>query len=179
VTRTVVNQDDATWRPAEREARELLRSAWQYDSEGKFVVPVDPFVIARRLGLRVFAASLEPDVSGMLVKRPGQDAEVYVNGDDHENRQRFSCAHEIGHYILRAGKPDDSFGYIDRRGQMASAGTNPAEIFANQFAAELLMPQDAVRAAYEDSTSLASLAVKFQVSLEAMRYRLENLGILR
>src|SRR3954468_23803397 len=101
MTQTTVNQGDITFRPAEREANHLLKTAWHRDDHG-FAVPVDPFRIARRLGIQVFAASLEDDVSGMLVKKPGHDAEIYVNGDDSENRQRFSCAHELGHYILRA-----------------------------------------------------------------------------
>jgi Zn-dependent peptidase ImmA (M78 family) len=178
MTPATVNQGDTTFRPAEREANDLLKTAWLRDENG-FVVPVDPFRIARQLGIQVFAASLEPDVSGMLVKKPGHDAEVYVNDKDSENRQRFSCAHEIGHYILRASsRSDDSFGYIDRRGEMASSGTNPAEIFANQFAAELLMPQENVRRCAA-TMSDAALAVLFQVSVGAMRYRLENLGIVR
>jgi Zn-dependent peptidase ImmA (M78 family) len=178
MTPAPVKDGDTALRPAEREANDLLKTAWRLDENG-FAVPVDPFQIARRLGLQVFAASLEPDVSGMLVKRPGHDAEIYVNGDDSENRQRFSCAHEIGHYILRASsRPDDSFGYIDRRGEIASAGRNPAEIFANQFAAELLMPQENVRRCAA-TMSDAALAALFQVSVGAMKYRLENLGIVR
>lgn len=165
-------------RPAEREAYQLLLEAWHPDDDG-FEIPVDPFHIARRLGLRVFAAKLDSDVSGMLIKEPGRDPVIYVNGNDTENRQRFSCAHELGHYILRASSnSDDAFGYIDRRGEEAPRGTNPAEIYANQFAAELLMPQENVRR-LAPSMSDASLAVKFNVSVGAMKYRLENLGISR
>src|SRR4051812_44287740 len=117
-------------RPAEKEADRLLRSAWKRGEDG-FVVPVDPFEIAARLGLQLYAAQLDPDVSGMLVKRPGDDPEIYVNAHDHEHRQRFSCAHELGHYLLRAAaERDDSFGYIDRRSELASRGTNRAEIYA-------------------------------------------------
>jgi Zn-dependent peptidase ImmA (M78 family) len=113
----------------------------------------------------------------MLVKRPGEDPAIYVNAGDHEHRQRFSCAHELGHYFLRAAaEADDSFGYIDRRSELASRGTNKAEIYANQFAAELLMPRSGVtRLATQMSD--ASLAGTFGVSVDALRYRLENLGL--
>lgn len=173
-----VKPGDSAMRPAEREAHQLLDEAWRRDAHG-FVLPVDPFYIARRLGLQVYVAALDPDVAGMLVKKPGHDAVIYVNSHDSENRQRFSCAHELGHYILRAsGKSDDAFGFIDRRGDLSTMGTNPAEIYANQFAAELLMPRENVRR-LALTMSDASLAVKFNVSVGAMKYRLENLGIRR
>jgi Zn-dependent peptidase ImmA (M78 family) len=113
----------------------------------------------------------------MLAKREGQDAEIYVNASDSSNRQRFSCAHELGHYVKRvSGREDDSWGYIDRRGPTASQGTDPEEIFANQFAAELLMPEQLVRDMAGD-LGAAGLAVEFAVSVGAMKYRLENLGL--
>lgn len=167
-------------RPAEKQAIDLLRVAWHGPRDGEgFTIPVDPFHIAEDLGIEVYAAALESDVSGMLVKEPGQDPQILVNASDAQNRQRFSCAHEIGHFILRASSDaDDGYGYIDRRGPSASQGTNPAEIYANQFAAELLMPQENVRA-LAPTLSDAALAVKFNVSVGAMKYRLENLGIQR
>jgi Zn-dependent peptidase ImmA (M78 family) len=167
-------------RPAEQQANALLQAAWHRgpDDQG-FLIPVDPFHIAERLGIEVLGAGLERDVSGMLVKEPAQDPIIYVNATDSENRQRFSCAHELGHFILRASsRSDDSYGYIDRRGPLASQGTNSAEIYANQFAAELLMPQENIRALAR-SLPDAALAVEFNVSIGAMKYRLENLGIRR
>jgi Zn-dependent peptidase ImmA (M78 family) len=113
----------------------------------------------------------------MLAKTPNRDPEVFINSLDSANRQRFSCAHEIGHYSKRAtGRDDDEWGYIDRRGPAASRGTEPDEIFANQFAAALLMPEACVRE-LSDDLDPAALAVRFGVSLEAMRFRLDNLGI--
>lgn len=172
--------DEMAMRPAEQQAESLLGTAWRRQSDGVgFEIPVDPFHIAGRLGIKVLGAGLEPDVSGMLVKEPSQDPVIYVNAADSENRQRFSCAHEIGHFILRAtSRSDDSYGYIDRRGPSASYGTNPAEIYANQFAAELLMPRENVRALASHLTD-AALAVAFNVSVGAMKYRLQNLGIQR
>jgi Zn-dependent peptidase ImmA (M78 family) len=166
-------------RPAEEQAEALLRSAWHRAPDDRgFLIPVDPFHIAERLGIEVFGARLDSDVSGMLVKDPAQGARVYVNAADSVSRQRFSCAHELGHYILRVSGSDDSYGYIDRRGPSASQGTNPSEIYANQFAAELLMPQENVRQLAPSMTD-AALAIDFNVSVEAMKYRLQNLGIRR
>jgi Zn-dependent peptidase ImmA (M78 family) len=139
-------------------------------------VPVDPYSIARSLGIDVLAAPLTDDVSGMLVKQAGRDPQIYVSSDDADVRQRFTCAHEIGHYLLRSsGDADDDFGYVDLRGPTASRSSEPHEIFANQFAAALLMPRANVSAWHEHTTD-AAMAVRMQVSLGAMRFRLTNLG---
>ena len=164
---------------AEKAANELLKAIWAKEGLVDCPRPVDPFHIASQLGLSVERRLLDPDVSGMLAKRPGRDPEVYINAMDSENRQRFSCAHEIGHYVKRAGSSggdDDSWGYIDRRGPSASRGIDPEEIYANQFAAALLMPEEAVRH-LRDSIGPAAMAVEFGVSLDSMRYRLDNLGL--
>lgn len=164
---------------AEKAAGDLLKTAWAPDGKeiSSCPLPIDPFAIADRLGLVVSRRPLEPDISGMLAKTPNRDPEVFINSSDSLNRQRFSCAHEIGHYSKRTtGRVDDEWGYIDRRGPAASRGTEPEEIFANQFAAALLMPEVCVR---DLSAKLdpAALAVKLGVSLDAMRFRLDNLGI--
>jgi Zn-dependent peptidase ImmA (M78 family) len=160
-------------------ARDLLRTTWGYKpEEGICQLPVSPTHIAERLGLTVYTAYLEPDVSGMLAKHEGQDAVIYVNACDSEVRQRFSCAHELGHYVKRAFSDDhDSFGYIDRRGPTASEGTDPDEIFANQFAAALLMPEEMVRRLAGD-LGPAGLAVKFGVSVAAMKIRFDTLELV-
>lgn len=157
-------------------ARDLLRTTWDYAPEQlSCTLPVNPMHIAERLGLRVYLAYLEPDISGMLAKRVGEDAKIYINARDSEARQRFSCAHELGHYVKRGLSGDASFGYIDRRGPHSSLGIDPDEVFANQFAAELLMPEPIVKR-YAEELSPAGLAAKFGVSVGAMTYRLDNLG---
>lgn len=164
---------------AEKAAEDLLGVAWIADGHDVSAcpIPVDPFAIAARLGLLVSRRPLEPDISGMLAKTPNRDPEVFINSLDSANRQRFSCAHEIGHYSKRtSGRDDDEWGYIDRRGPIASRGIEPDEIFANQFAAALLMPEPCVRDLSRDLDATA-LAVRFGVSLDAMRFRLDNLGI--
>lgn len=114
----------------------------------------------------------------MLAKRPGQDPEIYVNVSDSEVRQRFSCAHELGHYIKRATSSgdEDAWGYVDRRGPSAARGTNADEIFANQFAAELLMPREKIAELSQRGLGVPAMAVQFNVSLEAMQFRVDNLG---
>lgn len=163
---------------AEKTARDLLDVTWApCPDDGGRRLPVDPVYIAGRLGIRVVPVRLEREVTGMLAKRAGQDAEIYVNALDSANRQRFWCAHEIGHYVERvSGDPDDSWGYIDCRGIQAAPEHLPGELFADRFAEELLMPEQEVRHLARER-SAAGLAVMFGVSLGAMKARLGHLGL--
>lgn len=164
---------------AERNAQDLLDTVWS-PGWGEFRKPVDAVAIAHELGIQVYFAGLERDVFGMLVKRPGDDPAIYLNGLDSENRQRFTCAHELGHYDLRVTPGDagptgeDDWSYIDRRSSLSSTGDDPEERYANLFAASLLMPRpEVLRLA--DQHSVTSLAYLFGVSAEAMGYRLNYL----
>ncbi len=143
------------------------------------ILPVDPFSIAFDLGIQVFSdGSLPPEVSGMLCKQPGyQDPEIRLNASDSRNRQRFTCAHELGHYTqrVRAGD-DDAWEYVDRRAPLSSEGLNPEETYANEFAAELLMPEEVIGQRAQRSNA-AALAVDFGVSGDAMRFRLDCLHL--
>jgi Zn-dependent peptidase ImmA (M78 family) len=164
---------------AESDAREILSTVWATDSDGMPVLPVDPFAIAQRLGIKAYSAGLDDGVSGMLVKRPGEDPEIYVHASDSPNRQRFTCAHELGHYFKRSATGDSEWEYVEHRDLLTSQGSNPEEIYANRFAASLLMPSEAVKEMYEErKLGPVALAYEFGVSADAMHYRLVNLGLL-
>jgi IrrE N-terminal-like domain len=153
------------------EAERLRASAWGN------AFPVDPVLIALRLGVDVRQAPLSPNVSGALVKKLGQDPAILLNAHDHANRQRFTCAHELGHFVSRADAPDE-YEYVDLRDTVfASSGVDQDEIFANQFAANLLMPKrEVIRLKNEGYTS-TQMALYFGVSQDAMHFRLKNLNL--
>jgi Zn-dependent peptidase ImmA (M78 family) len=155
----------------EREAEQIRRSAW---GSG---FPVDPVQIARSLGIDVKQAYLSESVSGALVKQIGQDPTILLNGNDHPNRQRFTCAHELGHYVSRANDPD-AYEYVDRRDTIwSAAGVDQNEIFANQFAAALLMPAEAVKDLVKRGYTPVQMALFFDVSQDSMSFRLKNLKL--
>jgi Zn-dependent peptidase ImmA (M78 family) len=157
---------------AEKDALELLEEAW--DGE----LPIDPVRIAKKLGLEVLDAPLKQDASGALVKREKEtDPTILLNAKDSRTRKRFTCAHELGHYILRSEEPTGQYEYVDYRDQSSSTGTIEEERYANSFAASLLMPEVAVRTLREDGLSSLRLAKRFGVSPEAMGIRLDNLGL--
>ncbi len=154
------------------EANNVLRDFWS----GAF--PVDPVIIGRSLGVQIFDASLPDSVSGALIKNRGQDPYIMLEETDSPNRKRFSCAHELGHYILRlqSDKNTDEYEFIDFRDSRSSLGDQSEEVFANSFAANLLMPEDEVKKLYRINNSMFYIASYFGVSPEAVKYRLINLG---
>ena len=161
---------------AEQAAKGMLEVAW----DG--IIPVDPIRIARKLGISVYEHKLDPEVSGAIVKEVGQDPVILLNSNDNVKRQTFTCAHEIGHFVYRADKANqedvEHFEYVDFRAPLSSAGISEEEVFANSFAANLLMPGNLVRE-YAIHLLPSSLAVKFGVSIEAITYRLKNLNLLQ
>jgi len=159
-------------------ARELL-------SEFKVISPpVDVHGLAERLGVQVIASKLPADVSGMLIREDDQRT-VGLNRTQTPSRQRFTLAHELGHLRLHRGRAliVDSSIRVNLRDAVSSAATDREEMEANRFAAALLMPEamvlDAVRDAGLSSVDALQkrLARLFNVSAEAMGYRLVNLGI--
>lgn len=155
---------------AKSEAERVLSEYWVFDR-----LPIDPVRIAQRMGVDVREANMPPQVSGSLVKKTDSDPVILVQRSDSENRKRFTCAHEIGHYIRRAG--DSEIKYVDLREAMYQKGSDPEEVFANAFAASLLMPEGIVRRFHGEGIPLWQMAARFKVSAEAMRWRLVNLGL--
>lgn len=158
---------------SERDGLNLLSTVWAPDLSN-VPLPVDPVYIARQLGIEVYNAQLESDVSGMLRKKPHQDPEIYLNLLDSMNRRRFTCAHEIGHYIERQRHDGESWAYVDQRGPRSSRGTHHDEVYANGFAASLLMPEPVVERLQEKGHGIPEMAYRFGVSVEAMTHRTDN-----
>lgn len=150
-------------------AQNLLSKYWV---DGK--LPIDPQKIAEQEGLQVKSNHIADEISGELVPN-GDSATIIYNSQHSAKRQRFTIAHELGHFMLGHGHAyrdsthNFSMSYYDRR-----------EVAANQFAAELLMPELAVNILVKQRKieRVEELARIFGVSINAMRYRLKNLGFI-
>lgn len=135
-------------------------------------LPVDVVRIARDLGASVFTAQLGDDTFGML-QSDSAGANIYIDVDQPLVRKRFTCAHEVGHLVSHADEPGARF--VDKRSD-AGRGT-ASEIYANEFAGNLLMPEPRVREMHDGGASPIDMAARFGVSLQAMTYRMKVLGI--
>ena len=104
--------------------------------------PVDPFAIAERHGILVRAAPSSRDgVSGLLIRRGNTFGILYGTHISSEGFQRFSVAHELGHYFM-PGHIEAVLGNGDAHESHAMGETNnPYEDEADAFAANLLMPR--------------------------------------
>lgn len=136
--------------------------------------------IAKELGVELRSGDLD-DVSGVLV-RQGDSAIIGTNSTQSAQRQRFTIAHELGHFLLHEGITNhvDRSYRVNYRSAESSQATNVEEIEANYFAASILMPQhmlDAQNAeeAVDNDSMVADLAKQFHVSRLAMSLRLANL----
>lgn len=146
-------------------------------------LPVPLERIIKSKGVRIQYAPLDMELSGMAYVRDGQSV-IGVNSLHHPNRQRFTIAHELAHHILHASMLNGSV-HVDKvilkRDPLAARGVDTTEIQANNFAAELLMPE-ALLAKFMgpgfdigDDEALATLARRFKVSSSALQYRLINM----
>jgi Zn-dependent peptidase ImmA (M78 family) len=155
--------------------------------------PVDVERIARKVGYEVVFLHYENDVSGTVMMNPDGTLTIGINTFHAPVRQRFSIAHEIGHARLHASSLKtrpfvDPPARVLFRDGTSSLGEDPQEIQANQYAAGLLMPAAFVQSvgqrlidrnqsiAVDDFVS--TLADRFEVSEQAMRYRLVTFGVL-
>jgi Zn-dependent peptidase ImmA (M78 family) len=145
-------------------------------------VPVEEIV--KSLGISLYYQPLEPNVSGVLVRR-GNSVRIGVNASHHVNRQRFTVAHELAHHVLHPDAPtvfvDGAF--VHFRGEDVSDPEDVRELEANVFAASLLMPEEFLKADLKgkfidafDEAAMKLLANQYKVSLQALTIRLVRLG---
>jgi Zn-dependent peptidase ImmA (M78 family) len=162
----------------ERKAAEIL------SSHNLTTVPIDLLALAARSNITVNNARFsDRNMAGMIVKR-GDEVSILVNGDDSPLRKRFTIAHELGHYFLHLSEDGE---FVDTELTLyrqrppdehsASARERRKEIQANGFAAALLMPESQVRRYWKERKSIDELARIFNVSTEAMGYRLDALEL--
>jgi Zn-dependent peptidase ImmA (M78 family) len=142
----------------------------------------------------IFAESTDLDtkLAGFLYAG-GRSAHIFLNAGDPVVRRRFSLAHEVGHFLLHfrpllgiegiAEGMTDAFTKAD--GEDADT-FDQREYEADQFAVELLMPDDVVKLLVADfrrggfsGRGLAErMAMTFLVSTAAMERRLRGLNLL-
>ena len=150
---------------------------------GQTGAPFNPVAAARALGVQVFNTEFtDAAVSGVFREHEGA-FEIHVDRTSPQRRARFTAAHELGHYVLHR---DDVASVVDsdlnmyRRGPSSESGGGEErrrEYQANMFAVEFLMPADKVREAYGVTNDLSRLVRIFDVSEEAMGYRLNELEL--
>ncbi len=142
-------------------------------------IPIDLDLLAAGLNIKVIRDAFDSSsISGMLVFKEGRYF-IGVNSEHSVGRQRFTIAHELGHYILHRKKfhidTEIEEGAVMFRDD--SLGNSPQEVEANSFAANLLMPEDIFKREFERLKSIEAVADRFLVSVPAAQFRSRNLGL--
>lgn len=146
--------------------------------------PIDINAIIQSMGIQTdWDARLHPDIVGQIEKDGGL-FRISIQGSDHENRKRFTAAHELGHYlfhrdILDDGVDDDKMYRSKNVGRFYNRSIKQYhETEANNFAAKILMPAHLVGSWHNRRNGdLKQLARDFKVSPKSMRIRLQSLGL--
>lgn len=150
---------------ARLDAKQVLEQSWTAG------LPVDPERVASYFDVTVSRLPLERGISGMLKVEP-YSAEIFVNSDDVPARQRFTIAHELGHWYERTSRGLIDFNVIDYR---STENYNLHEFYADEFAASLLMPTRELNDALAEGLTIPLIAARFGVSVPAAKMRVERL----
>lgn len=153
---------------ARRLARSVLKNAGQTSPPTvlrevfKYITKKHPIVVEATKGFE--------KVDGAQLTK-GANTVIVYNSANPIVRQRFTLAHELGHCLL---------GHTRNNRPISLASNDPTEFEANQFAAELLMPRDQlltdIKVGIQDASALAA---RYQVSEDAMWWRLQGAGLLK
>ena len=157
---------------ARNAARKLISEARIHEP------PISVVNISDRLGLKLFSYTGFPDSISALFDF--KNKQILINPNHHENRQKFSIAHEIGHFVLGHFDSEDDTNnedvYFAEYLKLKHSAEKESE--ANEFAAELLMPLSLIKKQLLISHDPVKLAEIFKVSEAAMWVRLSKLNLI-
>lgn len=149
-------------------------------------IPVDPEQIAAGFGIKIERVPTEQlrlkledgkheDIKGLIIKESESEPPViYLNEDNTPEQQKFTVAHELGHFWVHRKELTFS-GYP--RDELASQGDNPRETWANGFGAELIMPADYITKAWVNGDAFEQIRQELAVSRSALKNRFSTLHL--
>lgn len=130
-----------------------------------------------RMGGSVEYSDSEQSESGSIKIWPNRFV-IYLSLTTSLLRDRFTIAHELGHYVLHYIYPNQHSGADIKHLRAERFGSGDAENEANWFAAAFLMPPDQFRSKYDElKGNHILLAHHFKVSQPASEVRARSLGL--
>jgi hypothetical protein len=134
---------------------------------------VDVYALTERLGGQV---AVDDRAESLEVRRPG-DFTIFLPTHTSRLRDRFTIAHELGHYFLHYRAPE-RHRVGERVSTFTRLGRNVSETQANVFASNLLMPAEHFKTVFRRTGhDMVAVAQHFGVSVPAARVRAEYLGL--
>ncbi len=150
-------------------SRNMARKILNKLSITKLPIPLKPVLESAKITIK-YSQSMKKKCSGIIFPTTRL---ISINAYHHIYRQRFTIAHELGHFFLNheGGK------FIDNTGFEGSYGSGiiekdeelkVADREANEFAAELLIPLALLKENYKKLKSPKALAELFNISETAL-----------
>lgn len=144
--------------------------------------------ILNKVGFKIYSLEMDETLSGRIgianefKEILGSKKILQINSKDNRGHQRFTMAHELGHYIFDY---DGHNRYANAYSLAEDDVNSPGEIRVNRFAVALLMPKNIFVDKYTarktlglDEVSICkSLAEEFEVSETAVSKRIVELGL--
>ena len=150
-----------------------------------YKIPVDVIKIANANDIKVYEGDLDKKISGAIRYKKDEDKfEILINKNDIKVRQRFTIAHELGHYFLHQSFLKNEEIHIDVmyrsiiNNEVEKENLRKREKEVDYFAGALLMNRTLLEKMYNENNSIKDLAEIFNVSVSAMTVRLDILGLL-
>lgn len=137
-------------------------------------------IVASELDLSELEKHYKKPLSG-FIKKMGNKVYIGVARDEPAFRKRFTLAHELGHFFLGHNTSQIEFRQNIDALTLAILGYYPYDDYeqeANEFAGELLMPEEEVKQLYNLVKDTNKLSKIFGVSYQAMNVRLTRLGLI-
>jgi Zn-dependent peptidase ImmA (M78 family) len=145
--------------------------------------PVDIYKLVDNYGITIHIRSFpveHANVSGFItgLRKEKESSIIVINKNDTIERQKFTIAHEFGHLKLHKSEllADLSLSVL-YKSPIGSKLIEPIEFEANEFAAQLLVPEDMLHADHVNTSThpdKKALADKFEVSEDIIGFRLEK-----
>lgn len=140
---------------AQIDAETILERHWND------LIPVDSVAVATAMGIDSYWMRIGSDCSALTVKRNNERRIIGTNQYESRSRQRFACD-----YVLRCYQSD--FDDWD----------SPNELYANAFAASLLMPHDVIKDLYRNPRlDITDIAAFFDVTTATVRHQANALDL--
>lgn len=136
--------------------------------------PIKVGAIAKAFGINVKKSTLAAGISGEIKETDGA-VTIRINRHDAKERQRFTLAHEIAHFLLHRDKIGDG---ITDDILYRSGLSDAQEAQANRLAADIVMPWTLIQKSLEACGELKSeqkierLAQEADISTTAIKIRL-------
>ena len=153
--------------------RQIVQSFAEDAAERLGYTPgADLYSLVQKMGGRIeVRGSHDSNATGSIHVRGPGDFIIYLSPYSGYQRDRFTIAHELGHYVLHSQMGTVAPLEVNRD------GTGRVEWEANWFAAGFLMPKGEFKSMLRKGFSNAALAVHFDVSEAAVAVRRQALGL--